>query len=422
MRIRTILSVGSAALVALALAAPAQAATTCAGQRATIVRGVGNDTIRGTRGRDVIVAGAGDDKIFAGGGNDLVCAGPDRDYLAGQRGNDRLFGGLDWRDVDDFDGTARLWGDYLTGGPGNDRLVPVFDAREGLRLERDQLVWRTSSNRVRVHLARGRATGQGRDSFPPARVSVVGSDFADVIVGSSRDDSVFASAGGDLVHGRAGHDFIWVDGGSRVGAADTVYAGDGHDDVYAFGGSDLVHSGPGNDYISTGSRKGPDRVFAGSGRDSVELSIANGPNQTYSGGPGANDAAVVSDRAANPREVSAAASFNLATGSLTYRFGAHRIGLPATGFEHLNMGLGSTFQVAAWQIRGTDEDNHVDARSTAGTRFAALAGDDRFLGSEFEDWYDGGARTDTGEALGANDTCIDVEEHSPDACTGSPPQ
>jgi hypothetical protein len=78
---------------------PQQPVLACAGEPTTLRGTPGNDTIRGTRRRDVIAAGAGNDVVRGLGGDDLICGGPGNDTLSGGGG-----------------------GDVLDGGPGKDRL------------------------------------------------------------------------------------------------------------------------------------------------------------------------------------------------------------------------------------------------------------------------------------------------------------
>src|SRR5882724_3190316 len=100
--------------VALWSAAPASAAKTCAGRKATLVGTAGNDRLVSPQ-RDVIVAGAGDDHIIGLGGSDVICAGPGNDTITGGRGIDRIYG----EDGDDQI-SGQLGTDFIHGGSGND--------------------------------------------------------------------------------------------------------------------------------------------------------------------------------------------------------------------------------------------------------------------------------------------------------------
>ncbi len=121
----------------------------CFGERATIVRGDGDNTIVGTSGKDVIIAGGGNDRVFAGGGDDFICGnrgndrihgGPGSDTIGGDRGSDVPYrsnfrddfkGGLIGDQGDDvifgFHGMDRL-----QGGRGDDLLFGGFDTDAGI--------------------------------------------------------------------------------------------------------------------------------------------------------------------------------------------------------------------------------------------------------------------------------------------------
>jgi RTX calcium-binding nonapeptide repeat (4 copies) len=78
--------VGLTALLAVAAmvgAERAEAAATCAGQKATVVGTNGANVLLGTNQADVIVARGGNDTIKGKGGADLICAGDGNDYVDG---------------------------------------------------------------------------------------------------------------------------------------------------------------------------------------------------------------------------------------------------------------------------------------------------------------------------------------------------
>ncbi len=86
--------------------------------------GIGDDIVRGGKGRDFAFGGFGADRVYGhdgddwidgGWGDDRLSGGPDDDYVSGGRGNDTVEG-------DDGD-------DRLFGGPGNDHVG--FLARGG---------------------------------------------------------------------------------------------------------------------------------------------------------------------------------------------------------------------------------------------------------------------------------------------------
>ncbi|HEX6666266.1 MAG TPA: hypothetical protein VF081_06695 [Solirubrobacterales bacterium] len=135
---------------------------TCAGRIATVIGTPGEDSLKGTKSKDVIVAlggddriktftradvicaGPGDDQVDAGdngegGGSDLVLAGPGNDKVIlgpelgrafGEGGADVLLGSKGGDSLSGGPGNDLLRGgpnpqfntDFLYGGPGNDRL------------------------------------------------------------------------------------------------------------------------------------------------------------------------------------------------------------------------------------------------------------------------------------------------------------
>jgi Ca2+-binding RTX toxin-like protein len=88
---------------------------TCKGQQATIVGTSGNDTRKGTGGKDVIAGLGGSDTLSGLAGNDVICGGSGKDTLKGGRGNDKLYG---QKGRDTLKGGGG--GDLCKGGAGRD--------------------------------------------------------------------------------------------------------------------------------------------------------------------------------------------------------------------------------------------------------------------------------------------------------------
>jgi len=231
---------------------------------ATIVGTQGNDTLTGTSGRDVIAGLGGDDVIDGAGGDDLTCGGDgnDRlsggageDVLSGDAGDDVLEGGSQPADGTDFAGydgspaavTASLaagtgtgWGsdqlhglegisgtrfgdtlsgngadNVLLGQRGNDRLNGLGGSDLVSGSEGDDTInggrgadlafYESSPRAVRVDLARGVATGWGRDRLRSFE-DVVGSRRADRILGGRGANFLWGLGGADLIDGRGGRD------------------------------------------------------------------------------------------------------------------------------------------------------------------------------------------------------------------------
>jgi Ca2+-binding RTX toxin-like protein len=163
-------------MLASALAADADARPRCAGKKATIVGGPGDNVINVPKhGVQVIVGGGGDDKIVALRNKDRVCGGPGDDAIFAGTGRDLVYGGPG--------------DDYLDLGPGGDK------ARGGA--DNDTIVG-----------------GGGGDKAH-------GGDGADRVLGEIQDDKVFGDDDDDLVSGGQGVDALEGGGGSDWLRGDT---------------------------------------------------------------------------------------------------------------------------------------------------------------------------------------------------------
>ena len=253
----------------------------------TELGGAGRDTLTGTKGDDVLCGDGGDDTLRGGGGADV-----------------------------------------LLGGPGNDRL----DGGAG----RDAASYAEATSKVKASLARGRATGEGRDRIKRVE-NLAGSRFADRLSGSDKSNVVWGLGGRDRIDGLAGKDLVLaggdddriapgsggdtVDGGvgldvldyrqserrvkvdlhgrtasaegadafgsiegvigSRFGdklvgsiAGNRLVGGLGDDRITAAGGNDKVSGGGGADRLAGGD--GDDRLSGGAGRDRCEQDFGRG--------------------------------------------------------------------------------------------------------------------------------------------------
>lgn len=133
-RHRLFLAAFLALLAMSVLVAPATAAESCDGKRATIEGTPGNDTLTGTPEDDVIAGVAGDDSINALAGDDRVCGGDGDDVIRGGLDDDRLFGD------DGVDGIHGGEGDDLVdGGPGDDRFDESVSAAPSNAADRSGL-------------------------------------------------------------------------------------------------------------------------------------------------------------------------------------------------------------------------------------------------------------------------------------------
>jgi Ca2+-binding RTX toxin-like protein len=223
----------------------------------------GNDVLNGLAGSDVLRGGSGADAVSyassgggvtlslvtgkaAGEGLDHVTGVEDvtgsafRDDIAGSSRPNRLLGG---------GGNDRIAGhegsDYLGGGAGEDDLSPgagvdTVDGGTG----GDTIAYSAATGRVRVDLAAGAASGQGKDTLRRIQ-DVQGSPFGDDLLGSRAKNDLGGRGGDDHIGGRGGPDFLI---GSK--GRDSLFGHEGRDRLQGSGGDDSLSGGPGNDYLS----------------------------------------------------------------------------------------------------------------------------------------------------------------------------
>jgi Ca2+-binding RTX toxin-like protein len=277
----TLLGLAGAALVPLAVAAPATATETCDGKAATIVvppsATFPPTPVQGTPGDDVIVGSEGDDVILGNGGNDTICGMKGADTLYGGAGDDRLFGGLDFYDYEDYDG------DHLVPGPGDDHVDlghdPVTEELSWGTYTCDQVSFADAGGPVTVDLTAGTATGEGNDTIAPITLvgGVEGSAQDDPLTGSEAIDWITAGGGDDVVDGRGGDDFIQADEPTRrlpaqpvqLPGDDVVDGGDGDDQIEGGHGVDLLRGNAGRDAIRVEEGTKGTRALGGAGRDGL---------------------------------------------------------------------------------------------------------------------------------------------------------
>ena len=275
----------------------------------------------------------GSDTIHGNGGNDIICGGYGSDHLYGGGGNDRIYGGQDRLAATD-DGLLRV-GDFVVGGPGDDRLVPGYDPRpadDALAL--DAVSWDKTEHGVRIDIARGVATGEGRDTFVSTGAWVIGSNYADRIDGGPGDDLISGGRGSDVLAGHGGDDQILADDvtiGGR-GVTDTVTGGAGDDQLSSWFGVDDVRGGPGDDSIDDLGGT-PDPLRGGSGDDLIVYDLAppaGAHHAALAGGTGHDKLDVFSNKV-NPGGGAATGTWNMATGAMTFDPGqAITLGAPAS--------------------------------------------------------------------------------------------
>ena len=285
-------------------------AVQCQNRKATIVGTPGSDHLRGTRGRDVIASLGGGDVIDNVGAEDTVCAGPGDDHVDATRarwntqpidlgpGDDRvrMVEAVDTLGGPGDDHIVAVSGPgYLSGGPGNDYLRAVSPRQPNGYAENAPCVMYTHARRaVRVNLADGWASGEGRDTvlgfhcLHGSRFSdtIVGTDIKDGITSHGGHDMVDTGTGNDSVSAGPGNDRIYLGPGFDYGngeeGEDRLYGQDGADILEGWTQSDYIEGGAGNDqvygaifcaiggnsYDTAGLMDGaPDELFGGSGDD-----------------------------------------------------------------------------------------------------------------------------------------------------------
>lgn len=216
----------AALILALSQSAPAPAASSCLGKRATIVSSAAK--IVGGKGHDVIVVNGGGKHLVKGeGGNDKICGGTGDDMIDGGKG------------VDNIDGGGG--NDSVTGGKGPDRVG-----------------------------------GGGGDDY------VNGEQGSDGVDGGSGNDTLLGDKGNDSMDGGGGDDKLdggpgdekAVDGGS---GADTLLGGAGTDDVDGGPGDrDIVRGDAGTDVLNGGSGGGDIVSYESASRGGIQVSLGSG--------------------------------------------------------------------------------------------------------------------------------------------------
>lgn len=167
--------------------------------------------------------------------------------------------------------------DLLVGGAGNDQI----DGGDG---DFDTVNYQYAK-KVKVDLAAGTATGQGKDTLINVE-NVIGSEKgSDSIIGSDLDNLLDGWGGNDKLWGGAGDDTLFGgDGNDHLRGGDDndeLYGGDGNDQLYGDVGDDILDGGAGNDQLRGG--EGNDALYGGAGNDTLR---GEAGNDTLYGGAG----------------------------------------------------------------------------------------------------------------------------------------
>jgi Ca2+-binding RTX toxin-like protein len=139
----------------------------------------------GSKQSDTIVGNYLDNTIQGMSGNDLIYGRDGNDIIFGEDGNDIIFG---------EDGN-----DIINGGEG-----------------RDTSNYSTSTSLVKVNLINGTATSGIYEDTLVGIETIIGSDYADILLGDSGVNRLTGGKGNDLIFGDAGNDIIYGDDGSDI--------------------------------------------------------------------------------------------------------------------------------------------------------------------------------------------------------------
>jgi Ca2+-binding RTX toxin-like protein len=217
-RVAGIGAIAVTALLGLWSIGPAQAdAASCAGQRADVVGGGGDNVLKSDKhGPQVIVGGPGDDLIISKRNKDVICGGPGNDRIFAGTGRDKIYGDSGDDFLDEGPGSGKVYGnggnDTAVGGGGGERI-------------------------------RG---GSGDDK----------------LIGEIQDDKLYGDAGNDVLIGGQGIDKM------RGGSGDDWLRGDTNQDKY-FG-----DAGTDTGSWATATPPGPHPT-----RDGVDISVGGGSAQ-----------------------------------------------------------------------------------------------------------------------------------------------
>ncbi|WP_159083687.1 calcium-binding protein [Nocardioides terrigena] len=435
-----------AAVGAMAVMSPAQAADeTCDGRPATIVVAADptsyrTDPVVGTPGDDVILGTSGADTIDGAGGNDIICGFASEDHITGGTGDDRLFGGLDRH----YEGDDSPYvGDLLVPGPGDDHVDLGVDL-DSLKLcdcytymTPDRVSYADSTTGVKVDLATGLATGEGRDSIVgDGHFGVIGSAFDDHLIGTDGPNDIEAGVGADTVDAGAGDDWVYLDAppvrrelnGTTTDSTpladdgDTLDAGEG-DDRIAFTGGDRIDSGSGDDEVrgksnarlSVSSGKGRDSILlagtgsmavrAGADKDIIRAAYTRQGRHVLDGGSGSRDSLRL--RIA-PSVPAGAITINLPQRRISVA--GHKPTVRLAGLESFDV-VGKGRKTSGLTFIGSNRADHFGALDATFPVHADGRGGDDFLFSGYgKDVLDGGPGHDTLNARYGRDRCLNGEK------------
>ena len=391
-------------------------ASSCFGKRPTITGTKNGDELRGTKRDDVIVSRGGPDLIFGLGGDDRICAGGGHDRIRTGSGFDRVTGAGGHDDIWGAEGQDSINGgsgnDFLSAGSSLDFLAPGSGDDVVVGGNTDVVDLTGAPRGLRVDLARGRASGWGRDRIVGIG-GILGSRHADVLLGGDGSTFLVGNGGNDSLAGRRGKDILYGSGGNdeigggpgrdlvafaaspqsveanllsgratgegsdRLTAVEAVFGSIHDDTLLGDAGNNVLVGAEGND------------VMRGDVGNDVLYGLDGAGTETIDGGPG-RDLAV------------------LVAGPVTADLEQGTAGSPLGGAATLS---GIEDLMGTWEddlLQGDAKSNRIEG-SAGSDRVLGRAGDDRVYGDSGADVLDGGDGDDLVDGGRGSDVCTTGE-------------
>lgn len=345
----------------------------------------------GDAGNDTLLGGDQSDALFGGSGDDTLSGGADDDFLVGGAGNDIIDGGTGFDVADYSDALAAvaidlgLFTQQDTGSSGLDTLVNVESVRGS---DFDDALSAGESGNV-LDGGAGNDTLTGGDGWD----TLNGGEGDDTLVDTTGTGNLRGDAGSDHIDGRASyyHDPAAVavnysntsldvyGDGSLILAGSTGL--DGYGDIDTFGAAAQAVEGSafgdalfGSDTDNRILGRAGDDTLSGNGGDDVIFGGSG--NDTIDGGSGFDYLSFQDDGADHTGASSLGVTVNLATGTVTDRFG------DTDSVSNMEGVIGS-------------EENDVLIGDSANNNLFARGGDDDVNGGDGNDVLAGGSGDDT---------------------------
>ena len=380
------------------------------------IDGAGNraaNDIRGNVGDNVLYGDAGDDHLYGNAGVDLLNGGTGADWMEGGQGNDRYI-------VDNVGDTV-----VERAGEGFDMIDTSISYTLSTNVEALRLMGIQGAVDAHGNAGNNFLNAVWVDVAPAAgtQIRLYGEGGDDNLLGSRYGDLLDGGTGADKMTGGNGNDTYVVD---NAGDVAIEQAGQGFDTVdtsvsYTLGanvealrlmgiqGAVDAHGNAGNNWlnavwVNVAPAAGTQiRLYGEGGNDDLQGSrygdLLNGGTgaDRMTGGLG-NDSYVV-DNAGDIVVEQAGAGYDVVTSSIGYALGDNVEALRLVG-----VAAGAT--VVA---QGNDLNNELNAvwvDQSAKVSLLGGGGNDRLLGSRYDDLLDGGTGADTMRGGRGNDSYV----------------